>query len=265
MRNVRLQIAYDGSKFFGWQRQEGFFSVQQALEEAYTSVSSETAVVHGAGRTDTGVHALRQVAHLHVATRLDDDRLRHALNHHLPHGVVVRRLETCRDDFHARFDATGKRYLYLVATMRFRPPFGETLAHFVDQPLDFAAMRRASKAFLGEQDFSALATQGSPRKSNVRRVSALHFIARREVFAIVVEGNGFLYNMVRTIAGTLIDVGRGRFPAERVADILASKDRKNAGPTAPPEGLYLLSVRYGEPTFAGRDRGPRGVPGLFQY
>jgi tRNA pseudouridine38-40 synthase len=260
-----MQIAYDGSRFFGWQRQEGFLSVQQALEEAYASTTGRTIVVHGAGRTDTGVHALRQVAHAHVDTRLDDDRLRHALNHHLGGGAVVRRLETCRDDFHARFDARGKRYMYLVATSRFRPPFAEKLAHWIDQPLDFAALREASRAFVGEHDFSALATQGSPRKSNVRRIASVHFIARREVFAIVVQGDGFLYNMVRTIAGTLLDVGRGKLAPRRVAEILASKDRTTAGPTAPAQGLYLASVLYREAVFPGRDRGPRGVPGLFQY
>ena len=116
MRNVRLEVAYDGSRFFGWQRQDGFESVQGAIEDALASLLDTVVTVHGAGRTDTGVHGLRQVAHLHVDTRLDDDRLRHALNAHLVEGVVVNRLETCRDDFHARFDARAKRYLYLTLT-----------------------------------------------------------------------------------------------------------------------------------------------------
>ncbi|MBI5431347.1 MAG: tRNA pseudouridine(38-40) synthase TruA [Planctomycetes bacterium] len=265
MRNVRLQIAYDGSRFHGWQRQEGFYSVQEALEDAYRCVTGDSVVVHGAGRTDTGVHALRQVAHAHVETRLADDRLRHALNAHLAEGVVVRRLETCRDDFHARFDARGKRYMYVIATARFQPPFGNKLCHWCEQPLDLQRMRAAADLLVGEHDFSALASSGSPRSSNVRRIQSVHFIARREVFAFVVEGNGFLYNMVRTIAGTLIQVGRGRVEPCEVREILESRERKNAGPTAPPEGLYLVSVLYDEPVFAGRDRGPRGVPGVFQY
>lgn len=265
MRNVRMQIAYDGSRFFGWQRQDGFSSVQQSLEEACASLTGAKVVVHGAGRTDTGVHALRQVAHVHIDTRLADDRLRHALNAWLPAGVVVRRLETCRDDFHARFDAVGKRYMYLVVTSRFPPPFGRELVHWVEHPLDLPAMRAAAAAFVGQQDFSALASSGSPRKSNVRHVRALHFIVRREVLAFVVQGDGFLYNMVRTMAGTLIDVGRGRMRPGEVAAILASRDRRNAGPTAPACGLYLAAVLYDEPAFAGRDRGPRGVPGALQY
>ena len=263
MRNVRLLIAYDGSRFFGWQRQDGFPSVQQALEEAFGALTGQKLVVHGAGRTDTGVHALGQVAHAHVDTRLDDDRLRHAVNFHLPEGAVVKRLETCRDDFHARFEARLKRYMYVVATTRFRPPFGRQYAHWICDPLDLAAMRRAASLLVGRHDFSAFASSGSPRKSPVRTLSALHFIARRERLAVVMQADGFLYNMARAIAGTLLEVGMGKMAPEEVGRILGSRDRRLAGPTAPPEGLYLVSVRYGERAFAGRDRSGRGVPGVF--
>lgn len=265
MRNVRLLIAYDGARFFGWQRQEGFGSVQQAVEEAFEALTGEHVVVHGSGRTDTGVHALGQVASAHVRTRLDDERLRHALNHHLPEGVVVRRLETCRDDFHARFDARGKRYVYAVATTRFRPPFGRAYVHWVHDPLDLAAMRRAAAVLRGRHDFSAFASSGSPRRSNVRTLAGLRLLARRERFALVAQADGFLYNMMRALAGTLLEVGRGKLAPADVERILAGRDRRRAGPTAPAEGLYLLSVLYDEPVFPGRDRGPRGVPGLFQY
>jgi tRNA pseudouridine38-40 synthase len=264
MRNVRIQVAYDGSRFFGWQRQDGFDSVQQALEEALAALVDQKVTVHGAGRTDTGVHALRQVASFHVETGLDDERLLHALNAHVAPGVTVRRLETCRDDFHARFDAVAKRYLYRVATGRFRPPFGRELVHWVRDPLDLNAMRRAAAHLVGRRDFSALANSGSPRSSNVRNLHGVRIVARREGFAIVAAADGFLYNMVRTIAGTLIDVGKGRFDADAIPAILASGDRTQAGPTAPARGLYLLSVRYAEPCFVGRPRGPRGITGLMQ-
>ncbi|QDU68806.1 tRNA pseudouridine(38-40) synthase TruA [Engelhardtia mirabilis] len=264
MRNVRLLIAYDGSRFFGWQRQEGFGSVQQAVEEGLESLLGDRVVVHGAGRTDTGVHALGQVASCHVDTSLDDQRLCHALNAHLDEGVVVRRVETCPDDFHARFSATGKRYLYLTVTTPFRPPFAEGQFHWTREPLDQAAMRDAASRFLGQRDFAALASSGSPRTSTVRTVEHVRLVARRDRFAIVVQGNGFLYNMVRTIAGTLIDVGRGRLVPSDVDAILASGDRRRAGATAPAGGLWLLRVRYPERCFTGRLAGPRGAAGLFQ-
>lgn len=263
MRNVRIQVAYDGSRFFGWQRQEGFLSVQEALEEALADLVGERVVVHGAGRTDTGVHALRQVASFHVDTALDDDRLRHALNAHLAPGAVVRRLETCRPDFHAQYDARGKRYLYLTLTTRFRPPFGEQQAHWVPQTLDLGAMRRAAAHLVGRHDFRALATSGSERRTTVRTLSAVRLVPRRERFAVVVQGDGFLYNMVRTLVGTLLEVGRGKLDPDEVREILASRDRRRAGPTAPAAGLYLLAVRYAEPCFAGPDLGPHGAPGLF--
>lgn len=252
MRNVRIQIAYDGSRFFGWQRQDGFDSVQAAVEDALESLLAEKITIHGAGRTDTGVHALGQVASFHVDTRLDDERLLFALNAHACDGVVVRALETCRDDFHAQYDARGKRYAYLVVTDRFRPPIGRAYSHWVHEPLDLEAMRRAARAMLGRRDFRAFANAGSPRKSTVRTLKALHVVARRRGVAFVVAADGFLYNMMRTIAGTLLEVGIGKLEAGEVEAILTAGKRKQAGPTAPAGGLYLLSVQYAEPCF------PRG-------
>lgn len=263
MRNVRLQIAYDGSRFFGWQRQDGFLSVQEALEEALCAIVGARVTVHGAGRTDTGVHALAQVAHCHVETRLDDDRLRHAVNAHVAEGVVVRRLETCADDFHARFGARSKRYLYLTATSRFRPPFGRELCHWVSHPLDLAAMREAAGALVGRHDFAAFGNTGSPRATTVRRIDGVRFVARSRAFAFVIQADGFLYNMVRTIAGTLIDVGRGKLDPGCVARAIETLRRDELGPTAPPNGLYLASVQYRERAFAGPEPGPFRRPGLF--
>lgn len=252
VRNVRFLISYDGSKYFGWQRQDGFVSVQETIEEAILAVTSHHATVQGAGRTDTGVHALGQVAHAHVETRLEDERLLFALNAHLPESVVLRRLETCREDFHARFQAVSKRYLYRTEASRFPSPFGHGRTHWTPQALDFDAMRGAAQALLGRHDFKAFSSTGSPRATTVREVQRIHFLFRRDGWAFVIQANGFLYNMVRAIAGTLLDVGRGRLASDVVGRALETGERKITGPTAPAAGLYLLSVQYPEPVFASR-------------
>jgi tRNA pseudouridine38-40 synthase len=264
MRNVRFQVAYDGSRFFGWQRQDGFRSVQEALEDAITASTGETVIVHGAGRTDTGVHALRMIAHAHVDTRLDDDRLRHAINAHVDQGVVVARLETCPDDFHSRFHAVSKRYLYVVATTRFEPAIGRAYQHWTNYALDLDLMKHAAEDLLGTHDFTPFGNTGSPRNTTVRTVHHLRFIARRERIAFVVQANGFLYNMVRTIAGTLLDVGRGKLEPDAVRRSFASGERTDAGATAPARGLYFLSAQYPTPLFEGPDPGPRGLAGVFR-
>lgn len=264
MRNVRVLLAYDGSRFFGWQRQEGFPSAQEALEDALLSLCGERVAVLGAGRTDTGVHALGQVANFHLESRLPDERFLFALNAHVPAGLVVRALETCSDAFHAQKDARGKRYVYLVRTETFPLPFARAHWHWVTDPLDLGAMRAAARHFVGRHDFGSLASAGSPRRSNVRHIRCLHLYARRSSFVLAVEGDGFLYNMVRTLAGTLLEVGSGKRAPESIPTLLASRDRRQAGPTAPPGGLYLARVLYREPCFTRVVRGPRGRPGFFQ-
>jgi tRNA pseudouridine38-40 synthase len=256
VRNVRFLVAYDGSAFFGWQRQDGFDSVQQRLEEGLHALTGVHATVQGAGRTDTGVHGLGQVAHAHVDTRLDDDALLRAWNAHLPRTVVLRRLETCAEDFHARFSAVSKRYLYLTVTTRFPPPFGAAHCHWTPSRLDFARMRGAAGALLGRHDFESFSSSGSPRTSTVRNVQRIHFLLRKDRFAFVIQADGFLYNMVRAIVGTLLDVGRGRLDPSVVAAALQGAPRATLGPTAPPGGLYLHSVQY-EPEVL-LERGQRG-------
>ena len=247
MRNVRVLLAYDGSRFFGWQRQEGFESVQGGLEEALLALSGQAVHVISAGRTDTGVHALGHVASFHLESRLSDERLLFALNAHLPVGLAVRALETCPDAFHAQRDARGKRYAYVIRNERVPLPFARPHWHWVPEGLDLAAMRRASRHFLGRHDFGALAGARSPRASNVRTIRSLHWCVRRARLALIVEGDGFLYNMVRTLVGTLLEVGRGKREAESIPALLAARERRAAGPTAPAAGLYLLRVLYPEP------------------
>jgi tRNA pseudouridine38-40 synthase len=245
MRTLRILVAYDGSGFAGWQRQEGFPSVQQSLEEAVARVTGETVTVHGAGRTDAGVHALAQVAHFRSSTAIPDDRLVRALNAHLPESVTVYRVATVPSGFHARFTACGKRYVYRMLATPLRPPLGRGLVAWIPYPLDAARMRAGAAHLVGRHDFASFASQGSrPRASTVRRIVRIHVVGRRQRVDLFVQGDGFLYNMVRAIAGTLIEVGRGRLEPGSVREILAAKDRRLAGPTAPPHGLYLLRVLY---------------------
>lgn len=262
LRNIRIEISYDGSAYYGWQRQDGFVSVQSAIEDALAELLDTVVVIHGAGRTDTGVHALRQVAHFHVDTRLPDERIVHALNALTPPTVAIRSAETCRDDFHARFDATGKRYVYAVQTTRHRPALAASLLHWEPAPLERAPMEEAARRIVGRRDFAAFGNAGSPRRSTVRHVRQVRIVARRERFAIVVAGDGFLYNMVRTIAGTLLAVGKGGMTPDHVSSALEARDRKLAGPTAPASGLYLARVLYDEPVF--RKRSPHRRPGLYR-
>jgi len=264
MRNLRALISYDGSKFFGWQRQDGFWSVQEAVEQAVEAATGEKVTVFGAGRTDTGVHALRQVANFHVESSLSDDRLRHALNAHISEGAAIERIETCDEEFHARFSACGKRYLYRIGTSRFRRPFPEEYEHWINQPLDLSAMTEAASALIGTHDFVCFASSGSSVKTTVRTLSHARIISRRRGIAIVVQGDGFLYNMVRAIAGTLIDVGRGRLDPACIERGLSDGDRSELGPTAPAAGLYLLRVLYPMACFQGPDLGPSGAPGVIQ-
>ena len=265
MRTVRALIAYDGSAYHGWQRQDGFFSVQEAIEDALLDLTGDVIPVHGSGRTDTGVHALGQVAHFHLNSRLDDDRLRHALNARLGGKTNLLRVETCPADFHARFHTRSKRYGYVVWTSRFKPPIGEGLFHWNRYVLDLPAMRAAAAPLRGEHDFRAFSNLGSDPKSTVRRIQSMRIVARHNRVAFLVQGNGFLYNMVRTIAGTLLEVGMGRLEPGCVPRALLSGDRDDAGMTAPAAGLYLLRVMYPEPIFVGRDRGVHGPPGAFAY
>lgn len=246
MQTYHLVIAYRGDRYAGWQRQDGFDTVQERLEAAMHTICAEAVVVHGAGRTDAGVHALRQSAHVRLNRSWPPQLLQRALNGNLPEDIRVTLVQPAPRDFHARFSAVGKRYAYCFATTPERPVFGSGRCHWVRRPLDLTAMREAAASIVGEHDFAAFATNpGYVRKrGTVRRVEHLHLFQRPHRIDLVIQGNGFLYNMVRTIAGTLKDVGLGRLSPADVAAILESKDRRQARATIEPCGLYLVRVLY---------------------
>ncbi len=262
-RSLRIDLAYDGTEFVGWQRQSNGTSVQQVVEEALAaSCGGRSFAVAGASRTDSGVHALGQVASTRVDTRLDDGTLARAMNAHLPASVAVLDVRTMPDGFHARFWATAKRYVYRVEHGSRRSPLGRQYVAWMPSAPRLGPMREAAASLRGRHDFAGFATAGSPRTTTVRTVRSIHLFRRRRVTTIAVEGDGFLYNQVRAMAGTLLQVGFGQRPPGDVAEILRSRDRRLAGPTAPPEGLVLLRVRIGPgPSRRPEDPDDEGVEG----
>ena len=246
MQTLLLTVAYHGQAYAGWQRQDGFPTVQEHLEDALCRIFGERIVVHGAGRTDAGVHALRQTAHVRVPASFPASELPGALNGNLPRDIAVRDCASVPADFHARFSAIGKRYVYRFWNDPVRPVHGADLFHWVRWPMDPLRMREGAAHLVGEHDFAAFASNpGYARKhGTVRRVSQVRVVRRPHGLDLVVQGNGFLYNMVRSIAGTLQQVATGRMEPARVGEILRSGDRAQAGMTAPACGLYLVRVLY---------------------
>jgi len=249
MRTLKLTLSYDGGDFAGWQTQRGSRTVQATLEEAIEKITGVRPSTLASGRTDAGVHALGQVIGFRTESRLPAEVLRRALNAELPHSMAVLDVAEVHDDFHATHNALTKRYRYVIDNGPIRDVFSRRYAwHYAHGRLDVDAMQRAAAALIGRHDFSSFQTAGSPRKTSVRTVHDLSVERGRgeqERFVTVeIEADGFLYNMVRTIVGTLVDVGRGVRPESWPAEVLQSLDRRRAGRTAPPQGLFLIKVEY---------------------
>ena len=248
MRNIKLIISYDGTEFSGWQRQPDRRTVQQELEEAIGRLTGTVPVTNASGRTDAGVHALGQVVHFYTASEHRPEVFVKALNAMLPPDIRVKAASEQPQAFHSTFDARTKLYRYVVDNGPCADPFQLRYSHHVYQPLDIAAMHRAGQALKGRHDFHSFETNWPNRTSSVRTITHLAVNRMGHFVWIDAEADGFLYNMVRTIAGTLIFVGLGRRPESWVADVIAAEDRRAAGPTAPPQGLFLVRVRYaGDP------------------
>jgi tRNA pseudouridine38-40 synthase len=245
MRNIKLTLCYDGTDFHGWQRQPGPRTVQQVLEEALERLTGVRPTTTASGRTDAGVHALGQVVHFLTGSRHATDTFVRALNALLPRDVRVLEASEMPQSFHATLDAKSKRYRYVIDNARIASPFQLRYSWHVPHPLDTAAMGDAATSLLGRHDFRSFETDWPNRMSSVRTILDLAVERRGESVTIEVEADGFLYNMVRSIAGTLVLVGAGKRPVSWVADVLAAESRVEAGPTAPPQGLFLVVVRYG--------------------
>jgi len=246
-----MTLEYEGTRYKGWQRQSRDLSIQQVIEEALETITVERVPVAGSGRTDSGVHARGQTASFRSVTSLPPERLRRALNAVLPEDIAVLSVEMAPDGFHARFTAHRKTYRYEILNCRQRRVFGRGTHHRESRALDVEAMRDAAGRLVGRHDFAAFTCSGSEPGSTVRVIHELDVRRDGEIVLVEVVGNGFLYKMVRSIVGTLLEVGRGERAAVDVDAILASRDRTRAGPSAPARGLTLISVDYIDPAEAG--------------
>jgi tRNA pseudouridine38-40 synthase len=249
MPTFKLTLAYDGTEFAGWQRQPAERTVQGELEAAIERITQERSKCIASGRTDAGVHALGQVVSFQSETKLDGPTLAKALNAELPEDMLVFEVAEAAPSFHALRDAVRKRYRYVVQDGRLPDLFDRKHVWHVYQRLDVEAMKAAATALVGTHDFASYETAGSPRLTTVRTIFDL-LVERRQAeltdrVIIEVEADGFLYNMVRNIAGTLVAVGKGKEPPAWPGEVLATKDRTKAGMTAPARGLFLVGVQYG--------------------
>jgi tRNA pseudouridine38-40 synthase len=247
MTRYKLTLEYDGRPFHGWQRQENGLTVQEVLETAVFRLSGEECVVQGAGRTDAGVHALAQVAHVDISKDFPADTVRDALNHHVrPHPVSVLSSEIVDDGFHARFSATGRAYLYRILNRRAGPALDQGRVWWQAMALDAAAMHDAAQLLCGHHDFTTFRASECQAKSPEKTLDKLTVSRAGEEVHVVAEARSFLHHQVRNIVGTLQLVGSGKWRPRDVARALEARDRSAGGPTAPPDGLYLTRVVYGD-------------------
>lgn len=251
VKRICLIIAYDGTGYHGWQIQDNAVTVESRVTEALRELLQEPVELAGASRTDSGVHALGNVAVFDTETRIPAEKIAIALNHYLPDDIRIQRSHEVAADFHPRYCESTKTYEYRILNARIENPVRSRYCYHVRQILDLEEMKKAAEFLTGTHDFSAFCSAGSQVKSKVRTIYAVgikeypvpYGNEGREI-SILVSGNGFLYNMVRIIAGTLIEVGQGRRSAASVKEAVSEGDRSKAGPTAPPQGLTLLKIRY---------------------
>ena len=244
MQNYKFTIAYDGTRFFGWERQPDRETIQGKLEAVLTRLAGQPVEITGAGRTDAGVHARAMVASVQLDVKESPEEIRDYCNRYLPDAIAVREVKPCAPRFHARYNALGKTYRYTCHVGAVKPVFDRKYVTLLDYEPDVERMCRAAAYLLGEQDFASFCGNPRLKKSTVRMVDHIGIEQRRDRVIFTFHGTGFLQNMVRILVGTLLEVGRGYWEPEYVQEILLAKDRKRAGPTAPPEGLCLMKVDY---------------------
>ena len=243
MRNLKLTIQYDGTRYCGWQKQPNSSGIQGTIEYAIYEITKEKLNIIGSGRTDAGVHALGQVANFKTNSSIPAARIPDALNAKLPKDISIIDCQEVSEDFHSRYSATGKIYRYLIYNKPYRSPLYKDTSYHVRYDLDIQKMRSEAQSLLGTHDFKGFMSSGSSVKDTVREIYDIRLSKQEDLIVLEVEGNGFLYNMVRIIVGTLVDIGRGRIN-KCLKEIVESKSRSECGHTAPAHGLFLKKVDY---------------------
>ena len=241
---IKLTVAYDGTNYHGWQTQPGVPTIEGQLNHALTELLGEEITVIGASRTDTGVHALCNIAVFDTKSPIPAEKISYALNQRLPEDIRIQKSEAVTPDFHPRRLSSRKTYHYKIWNADFPLPTKRLYHHFTYRNLDIDQMQKAAEYLVGEHDFASFCTVGHTAETTVRTIFDLNIEKKANEITISITGNGFLYNMVRIIAGTLIDVGTGKYQPDRVNEILLAKDRTLAGPTAPPNGLTLADYDF---------------------
>ena len=244
MRNIKLTIEYDGTSYGGWQKQKNNRTIQQCIEEAIKLLTGEEVELIGSSRTDAGVHAKGMVANFITNSKIPADKFREAINTKLPDDIGIIKSEEVDRNFHSRYDSKGKTYFYTLVNRYEKVCIGRNYVYQVRDELNYNLMKEAAKYFLGKHDFKAFKTNGSSVKTSVRTINGLELELKGDVIKIFVSADGFLYNMVRIIVGTLIEVGKGKIKPEDIESIIRNGDRSKAGPCVPPNGLVLEKVFY---------------------
>lgn len=246
MKRVRIVISYDGTAYCGWQIQNNGITVEEIMNRELTGLLGEEITVIGASRTDSGVHAIGNVAVFDTETKIPPEKISFALNQRLPEDIRIQKSEEVNANFHPRYCDSIKTYEYRILNRKFPDPLNRLYTHFVYMPLDVEKMKAAAAYLVGEHDFASFCSAKSQVKTTVRTVYTLEVSKMDDIIKIRISGNGFLYNMVRIIVGTLLKVGLGVYPPEHVEEILEAKDRNCAGPKAPARGLTLIGISYQE-------------------
>ena len=244
MRNIKLIIEYDGKEFNGWQKQPNKLNIQGEIEKAIETITGEKVDLTASGRTDAGVHALGQVANFKTNSTIPIEKIPIALNTNLKKSILIKSAEEVDERFHSRLNCKKKTYRYIIHNSKYGTAIYRNLETHIPMKLDISKMQEAVKYFEGEHDFKAFKSSGTSSKSSVRTIYNAQILVEGDNIGIDLTGNGFLYNMVRIIAGTLVDVGLGKIKAEDIPKIIEGKDRTKAGKTLPPQGLMLLKVDY---------------------